>query len=92
LSSFFDFTTDKRMIFHEFIAEQGILSFEPKTPLAVSTMIVVDRYGWADNMMCKINQTSQDFMLDQFKHYYPEAVITIEINSIGIRLSSSQAV
>ncbi len=40
LSSFFDFMTDKRMTFHEFIAEQGMLSFEPKTP--VSTIIVVN--------------------------------------------------
>ena len=90
LSSFSDFRTDKRITFDEFIAEQGILSFEPKT--LASTMIVVDRYGLANIMMCKINQTSQDFLLDQFKHYYPEAVITIERNSIGIQPSSSHAV
>jgi hypothetical protein len=78
------------MIFDEFIAEQGMLSFEPKTP--ASTMIGVDQYGLADNMMCKINQASQDFLLDQFKYFYPEAVITIERHSISTRPSSSQAV
>ena len=57
------------MTFDEFIAEQGMLSFELKQP--VSTMIIVDQCGWADNMtrMFKINQTSQDFLLDQFKNY-----------------------
>ena len=63
-SSYFDFMTDKRMTFDEFIAEQGMLSFELKKP--VTTMIIVDQCGWADNMMCKINQTSQDLLLDQF--------------------------
>ena len=89
LSSYFDFMTDKRMTFDEFIAEQGMLSFELKKP--VSTMIIVDQCGWADNMMCKINQTSQDFLLDQFKNY-PEAVKTIKRNSIGTRPSSSQEI
>ncbi len=50
----------------------------------------VDQYGRADNMMCKIYQTSQDYLLDQLKHY-SEAVIDIKGNSIGTRLSSSQA-
>jgi hypothetical protein len=77
------------MTFDEFIAEQGMLSYKPKKP--VSTMIVVDRCGWADNMMCKVNQTSQDFLLDQFNHH-PKAVITIKRNSIGIRLSSSKTI
>ena len=45
----------------------------------------------ADSIMCKINQTSQDFLLDQFKNY-PEAVITIKRNSIGTRTSSSQEI
>jgi hypothetical protein len=89
LSSYFDFMTDKRMTFDEFIAEQGMLSYEPKKP--VSTMIVVDQCGWADNMMCKVNQTSQDFLLDQFNHH-PEPVITIKRNSRGIRPSSSKAI
>jgi hypothetical protein len=80
--------TDKRMTFDEFIAEQGIESLQPKKP--VSTMNVVDQYGRADNMMCKMYQTSQDHLLDQLKHY-SEAVIDIKRNSIGTRLSSSQA-
>ena len=42
-------------------------------------------------MMSKINQTIQEFLLDQFNHY-PEAVITIERNSIGTLPSSSQEV
>jgi hypothetical protein len=47
LSSHFDFMTDKRMTFDEFIAEQGILSLQPKKP--VSTMNVVDQCCRADN-------------------------------------------
>ena len=89
LSSNFDFMTDKRMTFDEFIAEQGILSFEPKK--SESAMIIVDQCGRADNMICKINQTSQDFLLDQFKNY-PEAVKTIKRNSISTRPSSSQEI
>ncbi len=38
-----------------------MLSFEPKTP--VSIMIVVDLYGWADNMMCKIQSDKPRFSL-----------------------------
>jgi hypothetical protein len=86
LSSYFDFMTDKRMTFDEFIADQGMLSYEPKKP--VSTMIVVDQCGWADNMMCKVNQTSQDFLLD----HHPEAVITIKRNLICILSGSSKAI
>jgi hypothetical protein len=81
--------TDKRMTFDEFIAEHGILSLQPKKP--VSTIKVVDQCGWADNMMCKINQTSQDFLLDQFRHF-PEAVVPIKDHSISTRPSSSQAI
>ena len=40
--------------------------------------------------MCKSNQTSQDFLLDQLKHY-SEAVIAIKNYSISTRPSSSQA-
>ena len=54
-------------------------------------MIIVDQCGWADTMMWKINQTSQDFLLDQFKNY-PEAVKTIKRNSIGTRPNSSQEI
>jgi hypothetical protein len=53
-------------------------------------MNVVDQYGRADNMMCKMYQTSQEYLLHQLKHY-SEAVIDIKRNSIGTRLSSSQA-
>ena len=60
----------------------------PKKP--VSTRNVVERYGRADNVMCKTNQTSQDFLLDLVKHC-PGAVIAIKSNSIGARLFSSQA-
>jgi len=88
LSSYFDFMTDKRMTFDEFIAEHGILSLQPKKP--VSTMNVVDQFGRADNMMCKMYQTSQDYLLHQLKHY-SEAVKDIKRNSIGTRPSSSQA-
>jgi hypothetical protein len=88
LSSYFDFMTDKRMTFDEFIAEHGILSLQPKKP--VSTMNVVDQFGRADNIMCKMYQTSQDYLLHQLKHY-SEAVKDIKRNSIGTRPSSSQA-
>ena len=88
LYSSFDFMTDNRMTFDEFIAEPWILSLQPKMP--VSTMNVVDQCGWAGNVRCKNNQISQDFLLDQFKHYH-EAVIAIKPNSIGTRSSSSQA-
>ncbi len=63
LSSHFDFMTDKRMTFDDFFAEQGILSLQPKKP--VSTMNVVDQCCRADNMMCKMYKTSQDYLLDQ---------------------------
>ena len=33
LSLFFDFMADTRMTFDGFIAEQGMLSFEPKKPV-----------------------------------------------------------
>ena len=89
LNSSLDFMTDKRMTFDEFIAEQRKLSLQPKKP--VSTSSVVDQCGWADNMMCKINQTRQDFLLDQFKHF-PEAVVTIKDHSFSTRPSSSQAI
>jgi hypothetical protein len=79
---------DKRIPFDEFIAEQGILSLQPKNP--VSTMNVVDQCGRADNVMCKMYQTRQDYLSDQLKHY-SEAVIDIKRNSIGTRPSSSQA-
>ncbi len=60
------------MTFYEFIAEHGILSLQPKK--LVSTMNVVDQFGRADNMMCKMYQTSQDYLLHQLKHY-SEAVL-----------------
>jgi hypothetical protein len=41
-------------------------------------------------MMCKMYQTSQDYLLHQLKHY-SEAVIDIKRNSIGTRPISSQA-
>jgi len=41
-------------------------------------------------MMCKMYQTSQDYLLHQLKHY-SEAVVDIKRNSIGTRPSSSQA-
>ncbi len=78
--------TDKRMYFDEFIAEQEILLLQPKKP--VSTMNVVDQCGKADNMMCKMYQTSQDYLLDQLKQY-SEAVIDIKRNSIGTWSGSS---
>ncbi len=53
--------TDKRMTFDEFIAEHGIFSLQPKKP--VSTMNGVNQFGRADNMMCKMYQTSQDYLL-----------------------------
>jgi hypothetical protein len=44
-------------------------------------------------MMCKINQTSQDFLfIDSSNILIPEEVITIERNSICIQPSSSQAI
>ena len=89
LNSSIDFMTAERMTFDEFIAEQRKLSLQPKKP--VSTINVVDQCGWADNMMCKINQTSQDFLLDQFRHF-PEAVVPIKDHSISTRPSSSQAI
>jgi hypothetical protein len=89
LSSYLDFMTDKCMSFDKFIAEQGILSLQPKKQ--VSTMNVVDQCGRADNMMCKMYQTSQDSLFDQLKHY-SEAEIDINRNSIGTRPSSSQAI
>jgi hypothetical protein len=61
---------------------------QPKKP--VSTMNIVDQFGRADNMMCTMFQTSQDYLLHQPKHY-SEAVIDIKRNSIGTRPSSSQA-
>jgi hypothetical protein len=81
------YMTDKRMTFDEFIAEQRKLSWQPTKQ--VSTMNVVDQCGRADNMMCKSNQISQDYLLDHPKHY-PEVVIDIKRNSIGTRPSSSQ--
>jgi hypothetical protein len=33
LSSYLDFMTDKRMTFDAFIAEQGMLSLQPKKPV-----------------------------------------------------------
>ena len=89
LSSYFDFMTDKRMTFDEFIAEHGILSLQPKKP--VSTMNVVDQFGRADNIMCKMYQTSQDYLLHQLKHY-SEAVIDIKRNSIGTELKPSNRI
>jgi hypothetical protein len=79
--------TDKRMTVDDFIAEHGILSLQPKKP---ATKNVVDQFGRADNMMCKMYQTSQDYLLHRLKHY-SEAVINIKRNSIGTRPSSSQA-
>jgi hypothetical protein len=54
-------------------------------------MNVVDLCGRADNIMCRINQTSQDYLLDQLKHY-SEAVIDIKRNSFGTRPSTSQTI
>ena len=78
--------TDNRTTFDEFTAVHGF-SLQSKKP--VLTKKVVDQYGWADNVKCKIDQTSQVFLLDQFKHY-PRAEIAINRNSNGTRPSSSQ--
>ena len=92
INSYIDVMTDNRITFEKSIAESRKLSLHPKKP--VSTRNVVERFGRAespaDNVMCKTNQTSQDFLLDQVKHC-PEAVIAIKSNSIGARLFSSQA-
>ncbi len=62
--------------------------YHMKAEASVNNDCVVDQCGWTDNMMCQVNQTSQDFLLD----HHPEAVITIKRNSIGIRPSSSKAI
>ncbi len=58
---------------------------QPKKP--VSTRNVLDQCGRASyNMMCKMFETSQDYLLDQLKHF-SEAVMDIKRNSIGTRPS-----
>ena len=63
------------MTFDEFIAEQGRILLNPKK--SVLTTDVAAQCGWADNIVCKNYQNSQDFLLDQFK-YHPEAEIAIK--------------
>ena len=66
LSSHLDFMSAKRMTFDEFIAEQRELLLQSKK--SVSTIKIVDQCGRADNNMCKIYQTSQDFLINGIKH------------------------
>ena len=75
-----DFMTDRRMNVEEVIQEQRKLLLKLKK--SVSTLISVDQCGWAENIMCKINQTSTDFLLHLFKHY-SDKVMTVNENSIG---------
>ena len=82
LSLHLDFMSVKRMTFDEFIAEQRELLLQSKK--SVSTIKIVDQCGRADNNMCKIYQTSQDFLINGIKHY-PEAVTAINGSSIGVR-------
>jgi hypothetical protein len=80
MDSYVDFMTDRRMNVEEVIQEQRKLLLKLKK--SVSTLISVDQCGWADNIMCKINQTSTDCLLHLFKHY-SDKVMTVNENSIG---------
>jgi hypothetical protein len=69
------------MTVEEDIQEQKKLLLQLKT--SVSTLISVYPCGWADNIMCKINQASAVFLLHLLKHYSEEVMIVNE-NSKGI--------
>ena len=78
------------MTFGEFTAEERNILLLPKK--SVSTWNTVGQYDWTDNsIMCKTNQTSECFILDQFNHSL-QAEASIHSNSIGNQWISSQAI
>ena len=89
LSSYLDFMTVKRKTFDEFIAEQRNNYCSPRSHCRQSKLLTSHQCGraQADNTMCKINQTSQDFLIYRIR-YYPEAVTAINGSSIGTRSPS----
>ncbi len=87
MDSYFDFMTDRRMTVEEVIQEQRKSLL--KLMKSVSTLISVDQCDWTDNIMCKINQTSADFLSHPFKHY-SDKVMAVNENSIGNQPCSRQ--